>query len=72
MIDRSIRQHLSWFDTLKKHLLTTALCVALPVCSVSASAENLTIGFSQIGSESGWRTSETESIKAEAVKWLGQ
>ncbi|SBS28237.1 ABC transporter periplasmic-binding protein YtfQ precursor [Marinomonas spartinae] len=68
MIDRSIRQHLSWFDTLKQHLLTTVLCVALPVCSVSASAESLTIGFSQIGSESGWRTSETESIKAEAER----
>ncbi|NVK74249.1 MAG: ABC transporter substrate-binding protein [Oceanospirillaceae bacterium] len=31
-------------------------------------AADLTIGFSQIGSESGWRTSETESIKAEAER----
>ncbi|MCW4629284.1 ABC transporter substrate-binding protein [Marinomonas sp. KJ51-3] len=31
-------------------------------------AADLTLGFSQIGSESGWRTSETESIKAEAER----
>jgi simple sugar transport system substrate-binding protein len=31
-------------------------------------AADLTIGFSQIGSESGWRTSETASIKAEAER----
>lgn len=43
-----------------------ALGVALGL-SFAAQAEMM-IGFSQIGSESGWRTSETASIKAEAEK----
>ena len=45
---------------------TAALGVALGL-SVAAQAEMM-IGFSQIGSESGWRTSETASIKAEAER----
>lgn len=36
-------------------------------CS-TALAANLTIGFSQIGSESGWRAAETSVTKAEAEK----
>ncbi len=35
---------------------------------LSQAAFALTIGFSQVGSESGWRTSFTESVKAEAKK----
>lgn len=31
-------------------------------------AKKLTVGFSQVGAESAWRTAETESIKAEAAK----
>ncbi|GGB93838.1 sugar ABC transporter substrate-binding protein [Marinobacterium zhoushanense] len=45
---------------------TLAMAVALGL-SATAQAEML-IGFSQIGSESGWRTSETASIKAEAER----
>lgn len=30
--------------------------------------EKLTLGFAQVGAESGWRTANTESIKAEAEK----
>lgn len=30
--------------------------------------KKLTVGFSQIGAESGWRTAETESIRSEATK----
>ena len=30
--------------------------------------KKLTVGFSQIGAESGWRTAETESIRSEAAK----
>ncbi len=41
---------------------TAALGVALGL-SFAAQAEMM-IGFSHIGSESGWRTSETASIKA--------
>jgi len=32
------------------------------------STRKLTVGFSQIGAESAWRTAETESIRGEAVK----
>ena len=41
---------------------TAALLLSLP-----ASAAQLTIGFSQIGSESGWRAAETSVSKQEAT-----
>ena len=31
-------------------------------------ADKITVGFSQIGAESGWRTANTDSIKSEAAK----
>jgi simple sugar transport system substrate-binding protein len=34
----------------------------------STETERLTVGFSQIGAESSWRTAETESIRSEAEK----
>src|SRR5262245_64314367 len=42
---------------------TAALLISLP-----AHAGQLTIGFSQIGSESGWRAAETSVSKQEAAK----
>ena len=42
---------------------TAALLLAHP-----ASAAELTVGFSQIGSESGWRAAETSVSKSEAAK----
>lgn len=36
--------------------------------TTQASASTLTVGFSQIGAESGWRTAETNSIRAEDEK----
>jgi simple sugar transport system substrate-binding protein len=33
-----------------------------------ATSSQLTVGFSQIGAESGWRTAETQSIRSEADK----
>ncbi len=51
---------------LKTLILATALSGAL--LSAGASAGELTIGFSQIGSESGWRAAETVVSKAEAKK----
>ena len=42
---------------------TAALLLALP-----AKAAQLTVGFSQIGSESGWRAAETSVSKQEAAK----
>lgn len=45
--------------------------VGLTVMSASAllaAEKKLTVGFSQIGAESAWRTAETESIRSEAQK----
>src|SRR5262245_26599620 len=36
--------------------------------ALQASAAELVVGFSQMGSESAWRTAETESIRSEAAK----
>jgi ABC-type sugar transport system substrate-binding protein len=36
--------------------------------SSGASGKKLTVGFSQIGAESAWRTAETDSIRSEAEK----
>ncbi|MPT22612.1 MAG: ABC transporter substrate-binding protein [Starkeya sp.] len=47
-------------------LLASAVSGAL--FSVGAQAADMTIGFSQIGSESGWRAAETTVSKAEAKK----
>ncbi|MCP1437060.1 simple sugar transport system substrate-binding protein [Erwinia persicina] len=49
----------------KRLLLTTLIGAAL---SGNALAENLTVGFSQVGSESGWRAAETSMAKSEAQK----
>ncbi|MGO2353233.1 MAG: ABC transporter substrate-binding protein [Marinomonas foliarum] len=64
----SVRPSLPWLGAFKRKAVLTTFSVLLPVLSASAMAADLTIGFSQIGSESGWRTSETESIKAEAER----
>ncbi len=41
---------------------------ALSVFIVAAAKKPATVGFSQVGAESAWRTAETESIKSEAQK----
>src|SRR6185312_12799604 len=48
----------------------TLMCLAATMaCALTTlAADKLTVGFSQIGAESGWRTANTESIKAEAAK----
>jgi galactofuranose transport system substrate-binding protein len=40
----------------------------LAVFVIAASKKPTTVGFSQVGAESAWRTAETESIKSEAAK----
>ena len=46
-----------------------AVTVAFSACLASTvSAQSLTVGFSQIGSESGWRAAETTVTKQEAEK----
>ena len=46
------------------------LTLLIASCGQNETSSNdvLTIGFSQVGSESGWRTSFSESVKAEAEK----
>src|SRR5438445_566433 len=53
--------------TLRK-ILPAALIALTPVIATSAFAARLTVGFSQIGSESGWRAAETSVSKTEAQK----
>jgi len=48
-----------------------ACCLAIPACNKppeETTARKVTIGFSQIGSESDWRAANTLSIKGEAAK----
>ena len=57
--------------TLRKFLptaLATAVIALTPLMPTSALAAGLTVGFSQIGSESGWRAAETSVSKSEAQK----
>ena len=51
---------------MKAAMLGTVL--ALGTCVLSTRAAEMTIGFSQIGSESGWRAAETTVTKEEARK----
>ena len=52
-----------------KKFLTLVLALALVIgCVANASA--LTIGFSQVGQESDWRTANTDSLKKrKAGRW---
>lgn len=54
--------------TLKTHLRTILAGAALvsAVAAAPALADSMTIGFSQIGSESGWRAAETTLTKLQA------
>jgi ABC-type sugar transport system substrate-binding protein len=45
-------------------LFITGVLAGIP----QAAEKKLTVGFSQIGAESGWRTAETESIRSEGQK----
>jgi ABC-type sugar transport system substrate-binding protein len=58
--------------SLKSMALATIVAVSLFLASfavpANAQTKPLTIGFAQTGSESGWRTAFTNSMKAEAVK----
>jgi simple sugar transport system substrate-binding protein len=50
-----------------KCVLVLALAAGSATISPGA-GKKIVVGFSQIGAESGWRTANTESIKAEAAK----
>jgi simple sugar transport system substrate-binding protein len=51
-----------------KKVLFTVLTLALLATGSFAEAKKLTIGFAQLGAESGWRDAETESVKAAALE----
>ena len=53
--------------TLNKTLTAFALAAAF-ASAAFAEDKKITVGFSQIGAESGWRTANTDSIKSEAAK----
>ena len=45
---------------------STLLASAVILSPLAVSAQDMTIGFSQIGSESGWRAAETTLTKQQA------
>lgn len=47
---------------------TSVLALVAAASLSGANAKKPVVGFSQIGAESGWRTANTDSIKAEAAK----
>src|SRR5687768_12118006 len=53
---------------MKFKALLAATVASTLASTLGAQAADLTIGFSQIGSESGWRAAETSVSKAEAKK----
>jgi galactofuranose transport system substrate-binding protein len=54
--------------SLKNILLATVVTLVPVMASSAFAADSLTVGFSQIGSESGWRAAETSVSKSEAKK----
>jgi len=50
------------------HFLIVSLLAGFALAAQAASGKKIVVGFSQIGAESGWRTANTDSIKAEAAK----
>ena len=74
-MDLSLSQFLSFIarvmNPLKKLLMLVSAVLLVVLASLKLSAAGrkpLTVGFSQIGAESGWRTAETSSIRNEAAK----
>ncbi len=63
-----MKNHLSQTESLVKGLLGSLLLVTICAVGARAAEKKIVVGFSQIGAESGWRTANTESIKAEAAK----
>jgi ABC-type sugar transport system substrate-binding protein len=56
---------------MKSRIVRTCLSLLMAAAvgvAAHAAEKKLSVGFSQIGAESGWRTAETESIRSEARK----
>src|SRR5882757_6405271 len=54
--------------TVRVTLVLVLAFLTLPFATTFAADKKLTVGFSQIGAESAWRSAETESIRSEAAK----
>jgi galactofuranose transport system substrate-binding protein len=52
---------------MRSFILSAGLAAVVASWPVTVRSESLTVGFSQIGSESGWRAAETAVTKAEAA-----
>src|SRR3984893_15581973 len=61
-------KHLGRTRLMTLKALFAATATAALLLSLPASAGQITVGFSQIGSESGWRAAETSVSKQEAAK----
>jgi galactofuranose transport system substrate-binding protein len=58
----------AWGNTVRTLVLICAI-LTLAACGESNNDDGkITVGFSQVGSESGWRTIFSESVKAEAAR----
>src|SRR4051794_1788626 len=53
---------------MKAKILTCLAATMACALTTLAADQKITVGFSQIGAESGWRTANTDSIKSEATK----
>lgn len=58
------------FVRLGAALMLTTVMIAAAACGSSSGNDKITLGFAQVGAESGWRTANTDSIK-EAAKEAG-
>lgn len=58
------------FVRLGAALMLTSVMIAATACGSSSGNDKITLGFAQVGAESGWRTANTDSIK-EAAKEAG-
>jgi ABC-type sugar transport system substrate-binding protein len=64
-LNRPLARHRNGFGS---RFAVLSVVAAFVLFSQVAHAKKIVVGFSQIGAESGWRTANTESIKAEAAK----
>ena len=65
---RYINEFMNRLIRLSTYVLAGLAIFACASSPCLAANKKIVVGFSQIGAESGWRTANTESIKAEAAK----
>jgi ABC-type sugar transport system substrate-binding protein len=69
---KTILTHSAILHTLARmkplHVILLVFTALFCSCGQKSGEKKTTVGFSQIGAESAWRTAETESIRSEAAK----